>query len=186
MSRELLIAERLNTGRLLLRGLGASLVLGELIGFSYLMVGLVRASNGYALPGWNVFALGGLAAWAVDSPVAAVSLMVAFACPSIFVLIALTWLPTRRKFKFDRANAYEIVGRFRVRHRLEDIEVLAGPPRLMLAGKSHHISRSDWDRVTGFYRGLANERPGFVRSAAMGSVDRPRSGLLQALGARVA
>jgi hypothetical protein len=178
MSRELLIAERLNAGRLVLRGLGAGIVLGEMIGFAYLLTGLVRASNHHALPGWNV----GLLAWAADSPVAAISAAVALIAPTAFAIIALTWLPTRRKFKFDRASAYEIVGRYRVRHRLEDFEIQAGPPRLLLAGKTHHISRNDWERLTGFYRGLANERTGFVRAAAMGApAPKPRPGLLNML-----
>jgi hypothetical protein len=178
MSRELLIAERLNAGRLVLRGLGASVVLGEMIGFAYLLTGLVRASSHHALPGWNA----GVLAWAADSPMAAISAAVGLICPTAFAIIALTWLPTRRKFKFDRASAYEIVGRYRVRHRLEDFEIQAGPPRLLLAGKTHHISRNDWERLTGFYRGLANERTGFVRAAAMGApAPKPRPGLLNML-----
>jgi hypothetical protein len=175
MNRELLIAERLNTGRLVLRGLGASIVLGEMIGFAYLIAGLVRASSNHPLPGWNV----GMLAWAADAPIAAISLAVAVLCPSAFAVIAMTWLPTRRKFKFDRASAYEIVGRYRVRHRLEDFEIQAGPPRLLLAGKTHHISRNDWERLTAFYRGLANERTSFVRAAAMGApTPKPRPGVL--------
>lgn len=180
MNRELLIAERLNAGRLVLRGLGASIVLGEVIGFAYLIAGLVRASNHHPLPGWNL----GMLAWATDAPMAAISLAVALLCPSVFAVIAMTWLPTRRKFKFDRASAYEIVGRYRVRHRLEDFEIQAGPPRLLLAGKTHHISRNDWERLTAFYRGLANERTSFVRAAAMGApAPKPRPGLLSMMRA---
>ena len=180
MNRELLIAERLNAGRLVLRGLGASIVLGEVIGFAYLITGLVRASNNHPLPGWNL----GVLAWAADAPMAAISLAVALLCPSVFAVIAITWLPTRRKFKFDRASAYEIVGRYRVRHRLEDFEIQAGPPRLLLAGKTHHISRNDWERLTAFYRGLANERTSFVRATAMGApAPKPRPGLLSMMRA---
>ena len=175
MNRELLIAERLNAGRLVLRGFGASIVLGEVIGFAYLLTGLVRASSHQALPGWNA----GLLAWAAESPMAAISAAVGVIAPTAFAIIALTWLPTRRKFKFDRASAYEIVGRYRVRHRLEDFEIQAGPPRLLLAGKTHHISKNDWERLTAFYRGLANERTSFVRAAAMGApATKPRPGVL--------
>jgi hypothetical protein len=181
MNRELVVAERLNAGRLALRGVGAGLALAESIGLAYLTLGLVRAGGGHALPGWN----SGLLGWAVGSPVAAVSVVVALACPSVFALLAATWWPTRRRFRFDRANAYEIVGRYRVRHRLEDIEILAGPPRLVLAGRTHQISGGDWDRVTSFYRALANERSPSVRPAAMGapSVKQPRKPRLTPIGA---
>ena len=160
------VKERLSGSRLALRAAGAIVTFALCAGFGYVMLGVIRASGNAPLPGWG---RGWLASLAAHPPLA-VSLAVGLTCAASLLVIAATWLPTRRRFSVDRANLYVITGRQSVRHGIGDVTVASGPYRLEVDGRAYLISHRDWERLTSFRRGLANEvNRRIVRSAAITS-----------------
>ena len=147
------VKERLSALRVALRTTGALSTLALTGGFAYLMLGVIRASGDAPLPGWRT----GVLAWLAANPLVTVSMGIGLTCALSLAVLAATWLPTRRRFQVDRANLYVITGRQRARHGLQEISVASGPYRLEIEGKAYLIHHRDWERLTSFFRGLANE-----------------------------
>lgn len=159
----LVVVERLEPSRIALRAVGVLAVILCVLALTYVLGGLLRAASGAPLLGWNA----GLLEWATRFPLLATWIALIGTCGVSAVVLLLTWLPGRRVFSFDRANAYMTVGGKTTRLGLGEITVSGYPARLHVRGETFPIEGQDYERLAGFLRVVSHDRPRFKPIAAV-------------------
>jgi hypothetical protein len=159
----LVVVERLEPSRIALRAIGVMLAVTCGLMLVYMLIGLLRATLGAPLPGWNTGWLG----WAARTPWLATPIVLMVTSGVSLAAVLLTWSPGRRVFSFDRANAYMRSAGKTTRYNLGEISVSAYPHRLHLRGENFPIESHDYERLAGFLRVVSHERPRFRPVAAV-------------------